>query len=155
MRWMDKPRSSACSTSSLHGSHKLAGPERMAEPVCEVGDFDGPGSPEPGCGVAGSEIPARYLRTVARSRSSSRAIRRLDQPCLCSVRMLCCRFTLSWYIEPSVPEIGTPRPNASPQKWLVLTRNSLAGFARKLTLFQLYRLDAPHIHPVNALRTNS
>jgi len=40
---------------------------------------------------------------------------------------------LSWYIEPSVPEIGTPRPNASPQKWLVLTRNSLAGFARKLT----------------------
>ena len=33
------------------------------------------------------------------------------------------------------PRNRNTRRNASPQRWLVFTRNSLAGFARKLTVF--------------------
>ena len=64
----------------------------MPEPVCgRVGGFDSGEMPEPVCGVGDSGVePARYLRTVARSETSSRAILRLDQPCSCRLTIVCC-----------------------------------------------------------------
>ena len=62
------------------------------EPGCgRVGGFDSGEMPEPVCGVGDSGVePARYLRTVARSETSSRAILRLDQPCSCRLTIVCC-----------------------------------------------------------------
>lgn len=58
----------------------------LSDPVIGVGDFES----DPVCGlVAGFELPA-YFRTVARSSPNSRAMRRLDQPCLIRVRIDCC-----------------------------------------------------------------
>jgi len=69
-----------------------AGPQPVDEPVCGlVGDFGGDDSADPVCGVGDFESAcARYLRTVARSKSNSRAIRRLDQPCRRKATIVCC-----------------------------------------------------------------
>jgi hypothetical protein len=78
-----KARRKACSTSSFHGSHRLAGPMPAGEPVCGwVGDFGSGAAADPVCGVGDFDVSAaRYLRTVTRSSPSSRAILRLDHPC--------------------------------------------------------------------------
>jgi len=61
-----------------------------------VGDFASVDSVDPVCGVGDFETAAaRYRRTVKRSTPSSRAIRRLDQPCSNRAIIDCCRFTLS------------------------------------------------------------
>ena len=92
-----------------------------------VGFESGEGS-EPGIGMAGFEFgsesePAvemagfarassKYLPTVSRLMSSSRAIRRLDQPLPAKVNIECCKFTLSSFIAlKSSP--GCPIRNAS------------------------------------------
>ena len=135
MRWMDKPPASACSICSRHGSHKLAGPPRPAEPVCgSVAGFDAPASPEPVCGVAGFEIPAKYLPTVPRSSLSSRAIRRPNHPLLAQGDNALLLIHFELIHRPKCSRNRNTQYDASPQKWLVLTRNSLAGFARNLTI---------------------
>ena len=54
---------------------------------------------EPGGTLAGFETASRRCRpTVSRWRPSSRAIRRLDQPCADKVNIECCKFTLSSFI---------------------------------------------------------
>jgi len=54
---------------------------------------------EPGVEMAGFDwASSRYLPTVSRLISSSRAIRRWDQPLPAKVNIECCKFTLSWFI---------------------------------------------------------
>jgi hypothetical protein len=54
----------------------------------------------------------RYLPTVSWLRSSSRAIRRCDQPGAANVKIECCRLTLSMFIASLCRSRGTQR-NAS------------------------------------------
>ena len=68
---------------------------------------------EPGVEMAGFDRASRrYLPTVSRLRSSSRAIRRCDQPCAAKVKIECCRLTLSMFIASLCRSLGTQR-NAS------------------------------------------
>ena len=68
----------------------------------------------------------RYFPTVSRLMSSSRAIRRLDQPLPAKVNIECCKFTLSSFIA---PKSSPGCPNAMlPSKWLVFIRPFVAGF---------------------------
>jgi hypothetical protein len=58
---------------------------------------------EPGvemAAFAAAAAASKCRRTVARSNLSSRAMCRRDHPCLDSVKIDCCSFTLRWFIAP-------------------------------------------------------
>ena len=99
-----------------------------AEPGCGWAESD------PVCGVGDFAAAARYLRTVTRSRPSSRAILRLDQHLLVQGDdgLLLSHFELIH--RPEHPPTGEPQGNASPQRRVIFTRKRVGDFARKLTL---------------------
>ena len=102
------------------------------EPEIGMAGFAAGSASEPGVEMAGFDRASRrYLPTVSRLMSSSRAIRRWDQPCAAKVNIECCKLTLSSFIAP----LCRPGcPNAMrPSKWLVFIRPFLAGFDRPLT----------------------
>jgi hypothetical protein len=67
-----------------------------SEPVSGMAGFAAGSGPEPVSTLAGFEPASRKCRpTVSRWMSSSRAIRRWDQPCAAKVVIECCKLTLS------------------------------------------------------------
>ena len=70
--------------------------ELTSEPGVRMAGFAAGSDSEPGVEMAGFEAAnCRYLPTVSRWMSSSRAIRRQDQPCAAKVVIECCKLTLS------------------------------------------------------------
>ena len=68
-------------------------------PEVGMAGFEFGSGAEPGVEMAGFDRAGnRYLPTVSRLMSSSRAIRRLDQPLPDKARIECCKFTLSSFI---------------------------------------------------------
>ena len=93
----DKPDWHPCSMNSRQGSHWLRESGRM--PGGTLAGFGSASPFEPGGTLAGFETASRRCRpTVSRWRPSSRAIRRLDQPCADKVNIECCKLTLSSFI---------------------------------------------------------
>src|SRR5580693_594218 len=93
----------------------MAGFESGGGPEPEIGmaGFEFGSGSEPGVEMAGfGRASSRYLPTVSRLMSSSRAIRRLDQPLSAKVKIECCKFTLSSFIAPK-SRPGCPMRNAS------------------------------------------
>ena len=70
--------------------------ELTSEPGVRMAGFAAGSAVEPGVEMAGfASANRRYFPTVSRLTSSSRAIRRWDQPCAAKVVMECCKLTLS------------------------------------------------------------
>ena len=70
--------------------------ELTSEPGVRMAGFAAGSGAEPVSTLAGFEPAKRKCRpTVSRWMSSSRAIRRWDQPCAAKVVMECCKLTLS------------------------------------------------------------
>src|SRR6185503_17689840 len=111
MRWALNPTDTAASICGCQGWQRLCRP--AVEPGVEMAGFDAGPASEPGVEMAGFESASRrYLPTVSRWRSNSRAIRRWDQPCAAKVKIECCKLTLSWFIASMCRLHGTQR-NAS------------------------------------------
>src|SRR5947199_5886698 len=106
MRWALNPTITAASTCGCQGRQELWRPD----PAVGMAGF-GSGSPsEPRVEMAGFDRASRrYLPTVSRLISSSRAIRRCDQPCAAKVKIECCKLTLSWFIASMCRLHGTQR----------------------------------------------
>ena len=84
-----------------------------SEPGVEMAGFAVGSESEPRVEMAGFDRPSRtYLPTVSRLISSSRAIRRCDQPCSANAKIECCKLTLSSFIA-SLCETPRTGRNAS------------------------------------------
>src|SRR6266566_7647822 len=111
MRCALSPSDTALSICGSHGWQRLWRP--TVEPGVEMAGFVPGSDSEPGVEMAGFDRASpRYLPTVSRLMSSSRAIRRCDQPCSARVKIECCKLTLSSFIAPLCRLHGTQR-NAS------------------------------------------
>src|SRR5208282_4325738 len=114
MRWALRPTPTAASILGEYARQRLWRP--AVEPGVEMAGFESGEGSEPEIGMAGFEVgsgsesavemagfgraSSRYFPTVSRLMSSSRAIRRLDQPLPAKVKIECCKFTLSSFIAP-------------------------------------------------------
>src|SRR5271163_4506742 len=108
MRWALKPTDTAASITVKCGWQRLWRPG--VEPGVEMAGSGVGSASEPGVEMAGFEFTSRrYLPTVSRLMSSSRAIRRWDQPCAAKVVIECCKLTLSWFIASLCRLHGTQR----------------------------------------------
>src|SRR5271163_3864674 len=112
MRWALSPAATAASIRGESGRQRLWRP--TADPAVEMAGFGSAGGPEPEIGMAGFEFgsdsepgvemagfgraSSRYLPTVSRLMSSSRAIRRLDQRL--PSESLCGRLPPTEYLAP-------------------------------------------------------
>src|SRR5207249_4321399 len=111
MRCALSPSDTALSICGSHGWQRLWRP--TVEPGVEMAGFVPGSDSEPVVEMAGFDRASpRYLPTVSRLMSSSRAIRRCDQPCSARVKIECCKLTLSSFIAPLCRLHGTQR-NAS------------------------------------------
>jgi hypothetical protein len=81
-----------------------------SEPGSGMAGFAAGSGDEPVSPLAGFEPANRKCRpTVSRSMSSSRAIRRRDQPFAAKVVIECCKLTLSMFTAPLCRTDGTQR----------------------------------------------
>src|SRR5437667_5131071 len=126
MRCALSPTDTAASICGSHGWQRLWRPAvepelQMAgfaagsgsEPRVEMAGFAAGSDSEPGIEMAGFDRASpRYLPTVSRLMSSSRAIRRRDQPCAAKVKIECCKLTLSSFIA-SLCRLHSTQRNAS------------------------------------------
>jgi hypothetical protein len=107
-----------------NGSHKLCRPAANfpvsgmagfnsspgSEPASSMAGFASGSAAAPVSTLAGFESANRKCRpTVSRSMSSSRAIRRRDQPFAAKVVMECCKLTLSMFTTSVCRTDGTQR----------------------------------------------
>src|ERR1051326_267794 len=121
MRWALNPTATAASTCGSQARQELwrpdpavemagFGSESPSEPRVRMAAFAPGSDSEPGGEMAGFDRASRrYLPTVSRLISSSRAIRRCDQPCAAKVKIECCKLTLSWFIASLCRLHSTPR----------------------------------------------
>ena len=87
-----------CRPAAKHPVSGMAGfeSESGSEPASEMAGFAAGSASEPVSTLAGfASAKCRYRPTVSRWRSSSRAIRRWDQPLAANIVMECCKLTLS------------------------------------------------------------